>query len=393
MDCQVQSHAGPRGTKPGGTTLNDIRNRAGAKGIYGLAALVLRLGALDQLELLCFFLLVALLKLKPVLDDTANNVVAGHGVAAVDGAENATLFGHVEGVAAVHVWLGGGSAMHNDVDFEVIEQRGGDSIGCPNDHLVHILASQDAEGALVQIHDGIVLPLVALLHRVRPDPDDQKLAELLCLLEGVDVADVEEIKRSRHVDDSVTGLGLTALGELNDTLGGGQELGHPGPGRGRAVALAQRLHILGQHRRVGPVLRPRHQEHAADEIGGGDTLRALALTVAASILDNLVSVMAIRRRGDIIAMDAKVTAILVQGLERGDIGSPLHHLIHPLASTDHLVPLFLRHDRRALVRADLLIGVDAHNKIVAHELGLAQAVGMPKVHHIIAAIAPHAHLA
>jgi len=52
-------------------------------------------------------------------------------------------------------------------------------------------------------------------------------------------------------------------------------------------------------------------------------------------------------------MHAEVTVVLVQGLQRGDVGCPLHDLIHPLDGPHHLVALGLGEDRRALVLGNL----------------------------------------
>jgi hypothetical protein len=44
---------------------------------------------------------------------------------------------------------------------------------------------QDAEGALVQVHDGVVDALVAVDDRVRVQADDQVVAELSALLQEI----------------------------------------------------------------------------------------------------------------------------------------------------------------------------------------------------------------
>ena len=46
------------------------------------------------------------------------------------------------------------------------------------------------------------------------------------------------------------------------------------------------------------------------------------------------------------------------------------------------IPFLLVHDWRALVLANLLVGVNTNDEIVAHRLCLAKSVGVAKVHHV-----------
>ena len=55
------------------------------------------------------------------------------------------------------------------------------------------------------------------------------------------MSDVEEVEGSRHVHYLVPRLGLPAVGELQDLLRGGQELGHARPG-GARVGVGGQLH-------------------------------------------------------------------------------------------------------------------------------------------------------
>ena len=41
---------------------------------------------------------------------------------------------------------------------------------------------------------------------------------------------------------------------------------------------------------------------------------------------------------------------------------------------------------------DLLVGVDAHDEVVAHHLGLTKRIGVPKVNHVVTPVAPNANL-
>lgn len=59
-------------------------------------------------------------------------------------------------------------------------------------------------------------------------------------------------------------------------------------------------------------------------------------------------------------MHTEVTAVLVQGFQRGDIRSSRSNLIHPLDGLHHFVPLLLCKDRGTLVLCNFLWG---RNKI------------------------------
>jgi hypothetical protein len=67
-------------------------------------------------------------------------------------------------------------------------------------------------------------------HGVGVKSDDEIGAERLGLLQEVQVAHVKEIKGSRHVDNLIRGLGPLLVGELENLLGGGQELAQARPG-------------------------------------------------------------------------------------------------------------------------------------------------------------------
>lgn len=81
----------------------------------------------------------------------------------------------------------------------------------------------------MQVHDGIVVALVSIDHRICVEANNQVVTQLGHLLQKVQVSNVEQVKGTGHVDNLVTGLGLSAVGELEDLLGGWNELGHPSP--------------------------------------------------------------------------------------------------------------------------------------------------------------------
>jgi len=83
-------------------------------------------------------------------------------------------------------------------------------------------------------------------------------------------------------------------------------------------------------------------------------------------------------------MHTEITVVLVEHIQCGHIRSTEHHLIHPFDALDHLDALLLGEDRWSLVLGDLLVGVNAHNYLIAKSLGLSQRIGMSEVYHIIA---------
>lgn len=84
------------------------------------------------------------------------------------------------------------------------------------------------------------------------------------------------------------------------------------------------------------------------------------------------------------AMNTEITVVTIEHLQGSDIRSSEHHLIDPFDPLDHLDALLLGEDGRSLVLGDLLVGVNAHNYLVAKGFGLSQGIRVPKVHHIIA---------
>lgn len=69
-------------------------------------------------------------------------------------------------------------------------------------------------------------------------------------------------------------------------------------------------------------------------------------------------------------MNAEVTAVLVQGFQRGDIRSSRSNLIHPLDGLHHFVPLLLCKDRGTLVLGNLLWG---RNKSPVRSMSYSQS--------------------
>ncbi len=90
---------------------------------------------------------------------------------------------------------------------------------------------QHAERALVQVHDGEVVSLVAVDDGVGVQSHHQVVPESSCGLEEVEMADMKEVESAGYVDNPVSGSRLAGVGELGDLLRGRQEVGDTGPGR------------------------------------------------------------------------------------------------------------------------------------------------------------------
>lgn len=234
------------------------------------------------------------------------------------------------------------------------------------------LALEDAETALENVHDGIVdsLPLVddlvimdtnhdvgggivlalalALIHGLLRVPA-LRPRELLLLekhpSEELDVAAGEEVVSAIDVDDALAGPGSRSLDQLAEdalfllavlSLGFPRGLPLPDVDAGGLARLVSGVELhtlqhglaLGDSLLLGAValltgelllegldeVRPGAQQHAADQVGGGDAGGALDDLEATRLLDEAVAVVAVAVRGDVVAVDDVLAAVV------GDIG-------------------------------------------------------------------------
>ncbi len=118
----------------------------------------------------------------------------------------------------------------------------------PNPRRTKTYESGSGSGTLFLIIDDHTISR-PVDHGVGVESDDEIGAERLGLLQKVQVAHVKEIKGSRHVDNLVRGLGPLLVGELENLLGGGQELaqarpGGPGAGIRAHVARGAPVHCV-----------------------------------------------------------------------------------------------------------------------------------------------------
>lgn len=121
----------------------------------------------------------------------------------------------------------------------------------------------------------------------------------------------------------------------------------------------------------------------------------------------MVGVLAVGRRGNVVAVNDKVNVVAVDPVELRRVRRVLDDLVDPLAGADGRVaterrsgwvkkkngtsaPFGVVHDSGALVLLDLDVRMDADDQDVAHRLGLAHRVCVPKVHHVKAAVDPDA---
>ncbi len=126
------------------------------------------------------------------------------------------------------------------------------------------------------------------------------------------MANVKEVKGTRHVDYLVGGGRSLLIGELENFLSGWQELGQSSPGGPRASI---RAHVVGG----APVnlvllLAPlkmvlAQQQHPPHQVGRGDALGTLALLVAAGSLHYVIGVRTVSGQGDVITVNTEVAVI------------------------------------------------------------------------------------
>lgn len=211
----------------------------------------------------------------------------------------------------------------------------------------------------------------------------------------VDVHDPLSRLRARSVNQ-LAEAALFLLGRL----GLGQRRGAPEPhlGAGRLARLVGRVQAHALHHGValdpalllGAVtfLADEHllegadevglgaQQHAADEVGGGDAGGALDDLEAAGLLDEAVAVVAVAVRGDVVAVDDVLAAVV------GDVGQGRHvrgisdGFGDPAAGVGGGEALLERHDGWALVGEDVLVRVDAGVELIAEEAGLHDGTSM-----------------
>ena len=144
---------------------------------------------------MCALLLVSELKVVVPLVDPLHDVRCGDLLAAIDLHVDAHLPGDLVGVLRLP-----GDLLHrrlpvDDVLYVVgLDHVAGHLPRRPDDHVVGVLAREDAEHALVDVHDGVVAPLALVDVLVLMNTNNEVRAELLRLLEELRVPNVYIIK-------------------------------------------------------------------------------------------------------------------------------------------------------------------------------------------------------
>ena len=90
--------------------------------------------------------------------------------------------------------------------------------------LVHVSAAEDTKRALVQVHDGKILPAHGVHGFIALNANEEERAQLLCFFEHGDVALVKHIPRTVHVDDNIFFRRCPVAAELSDAMTGGQKV-------------------------------------------------------------------------------------------------------------------------------------------------------------------------
>lgn len=118
------------------------------------------------------------------------------------------------------------------------------------------------------------------------------------------------------------------------------------------------------------------QQHAPHEVGGGDARRALDDLEPPRGLDVAVAVLAIAVRGDVVAVDDVLAAVVGDPGERGDVGRFGDCARGPAAGLDGHDALVQAHHRRALVLEDGFVRVHTDQQLGAELASLQHGAGM-----------------
>jgi len=136
----------------------------------------------------------------------------------------------------------GVAAAHHNVDVQDVEQVARDFPWCTNNDFVNIFARQNIHHTFMEIHNWVVAALVDVDRLIVVNADIQKGSFLLGTSQRLNVAHMEQIKRSINVDNTVVRFGHTVVGELGDSPSGRQEVGNA-RSRGRSFGGLLNLNV------------------------------------------------------------------------------------------------------------------------------------------------------
>mmetsp|Transcript_37446 Transcript_37446/g.105735 ORF Transcript_37446/g.105735 Transcript_37446/m.105735 type:complete len:306 (-) Transcript_37446:404-1321(-) len=227
---------------------------------------------------------------------------------------------------------------------------------------------------------------------------------------------MEDIKCSVHVHN-LGALGRNvAVAELDDSPACGEELGSPLASHsliaGRAGEVARRgatLNLLlsgrqlpgrrevalqGFARRRGLAvwlpLGSAAEQHPANNVCRGDSLSALNGLESTQLLGVLIGVGAIRQQAGVVPVHNVVDPVLCEEfmdeVRVQIVRHPGDDLVYPLHAADHDVALLFVLDRGTLAAEDLRVWDEPHHQLLPACFGLPEAICMPIVHHVKAAV-------
>ena len=84
----------------------------------------------------------------------------------------------------------------------------------------------------------------------------------------------------------------------------------------------------------------------------------LTLTQSTNTLQIKVDRLLVEEWTFLTSVYTEVTVVLVQGLQGGDVGCPLHYLIHPFDGTDHLIAFRLGKHWRPFMLGNLSCSIE-----------------------------------
>ena len=127
--------------------------------------------------------LVAVLVLETVVNDALDDVVGAKVSLGLDGLENTEVLGHlvrivVVGAHGVHLGVG---TRGDNLNVEYLDEVGSNVPRGADDNFIHILATEDVEDTLVEVHNRVVLSLVGIDGAIVVDTDVKEGSEGLGL--------------------------------------------------------------------------------------------------------------------------------------------------------------------------------------------------------------------
>ena len=280
--------------------------------------------------------------------------------------------------------------------LKLLQQLIGNFIWCTDNNLVNVTASQYTKNPLMQTHDWKVASLVTINNWICMKTNYKIVSFFFCCVKKIQQANMEKIKGTCGIRYSVTRLGFLSIWKLHNPLGGWKEMGHTSPGALSSWIRTGPTHLVRVHicnRRWTPIkMFLSHQKHSAHKVCGGHSGRTFTFFVSPSCFHHLICVSTISSQRDVISMNAEITGVFVKSFDGRHVRRVHNNFIDPLDRFAHFESFLLVKNWRAFVPFNFLIGVNTHNKNIAHCFGLAQGVRVTEMDHIKASIRPNTGL-